>query len=97
MTAPAKISKLTRLRARDGDHCWLCGKPIDFDAKPNSAKAPSIEHLISQSRDGTGIFENLALCHPGCNRILANRTLQDKIRLRERRRRKQWIASLGSQ
>jgi len=39
MSGPDNISKLDRLRARDGGNCWLCGAPIDFEAEPNSAKA----------------------------------------------------------
>ena len=96
MNAPAKPNKVDLLRVRDGHRCWLCHEPIQFDATPNSAKAPSVEHLIPQSRDGPEILENLVLCHPGCNRILRDRPLQDKIKLRERRRRKTWIASLRS-
>ncbi len=95
MTAP--LNKLDLLRARDGDLCWLCGKPMDFAAKPNSAKAWSIEHLLSRCQGGPGRLENLVLCHPPCNRILGCRLLKDKIKLRERRQRKLWIASLRSQ
>jgi 5-methylcytosine-specific restriction endonuclease McrA len=96
MSAPDKIGKVDRLRARDGDCCWLCNERMDFGAKPNSSKAWSIEHLVPASRQGPSTLENLVLCHPGCNRILKDRPLADKIRLRERRRRKIWIAALRS-
>jgi len=86
-------SKVEQLRARDGDRCWLCGKHIDFKAVPNSSKAWSVEHLLSKSSGGPDVLDNLVLCHPPCNRILANRPLKDKIRLRERRRRARWKAS----
>lgn len=95
MSGPVNISKLDRLRARDGDRCWLCDKPMNFEAKPNSPAAWSIEHLIAKSLGGPGMLDNLVLCHPGCNRILKDRLLTDKIKLRERRRRKAWIASLA--
>jgi 5-methylcytosine-specific restriction endonuclease McrA len=97
VSAPDKISKVERLRARDGDCCWLCNKKMNFDAKPNSAQAWSIEHLIPDCRGGPGTLENLVLCHPPCNRILKDRPLADKIMLRERRRRNIWIATLRSQ
>jgi 5-methylcytosine-specific restriction endonuclease McrA len=97
VSGPENISKVERLRARDGDLCWLCNKPMDFDATPNSSKAWSIEHLICRSFGGPEFVENLVLCHPPCNRILGCRPLKDKIRLRERRRRKLWIAALRSQ
>ena len=97
MSGPENISKVDRLRARDGDVCWLCAKPMDFSAKPNSAKAWSMEHLVCKSFGGPEDLANLVLCHPPCNRILGNRPLKKKIELRERRRRKAWIASLRSQ
>ena len=97
MSGPENLSKIDRLRARDGDHCWLCLKPMDFAARPNSSKAWSIEHLIPTCRGGPGTLENLVLCHPPCNRILRDRPLKDKIKLRERRQRKMWIAALRSQ
>lgn len=97
VSGPDNISKLEHLRARDGDKCWLCGMPIDFNAKPNSSKAPTFEHLIAQSRGGTKSVENLVLCHPGCNKQLAARPLVDKIKMRERRLRKIWKAALRPQ
>lgn len=93
MSAPDNLSKVDRLRARDGDLCWLCGKHMDFSAKPNSSSAWSVEHLIPVCRGGPGTLENLVLCHPPCNRILKDRPLKDKIKLRERRRRKIWATA----
>lgn len=97
MSGPENINKADRLQLRDGDLCWLCDEPIDFDAVPNSKKALTFEHLIAQSRGGQGTLDNLVLCHPGCNKHLGDRPLVDKIRMRDRRRKKRWIASLQSQ
>jgi 5-methylcytosine-specific restriction endonuclease McrA len=60
---------------------------------PNSSKAPTLEHLIPQCRKGPSTLENLVLCHRRCNQLLADRPLANKIKLREKRRRKVWIAS----
>ena len=97
MSGPDNINKIDRLRARDGDNCWLCGQLIDFNAEPNSPKAWSVEHLLSKDHDGPGRIENLALCHPPCNRTLGNRPLVKKIEMREKRRRKAWLASIRGQ
>ena len=97
MSGPDNISKVDRLRLRDGGRCWLCDEPMDFKAVPNSKKAPTIEHLIAQSLGGSNLLENLVLCHPGCNRLLGIRPLASKIKMRERRRKKRWIATLRSQ
>ena len=92
MSGPVNISKVDRLRLRDGGRCWLCDDPIDFKAKPNSTKSATIEHLLCQSAGGTDIMDNLVLCHPRCNRILANRPIAEKVKLRDRRLRKRWKA-----
>jgi 5-methylcytosine-specific restriction endonuclease McrA len=91
VSGPDKISKVERLRLRDGGRCWLCDEPFDFSAKPNSAKAPTIEHLIAQCHQGPSTLENLVLCHPRCNRVLADKPLAHKIKMREKRRRKAWL------
>lgn len=82
MTAPSKITKIERMRARDGDRCWLCAGTLDFEAIPNSKKAPTIEHLEARANGGTDAIENLALCHPGCNKHLANKPIDKKMRIR---------------
>lgn len=97
MNAPACLGKVELLRLRDGPRCWLCDEALDFNAVPNSKKAPTIEHLIAQSLGGPSTMENLVLCHPGCNRQLGVRPLAAKILMRERRRKKRWIATLRSQ
>ena len=58
---------------------------MDFEAKPNSKKAPTKEHLQSLSADGTDALDNLVLCHPGCNRQLSDRPRADKEKMRARR------------
>jgi 5-methylcytosine-specific restriction endonuclease McrA len=94
MSGPESI-KVARLRERDGLLCWLCSKPIDFEAKPNSGKAWSIEHLLAEAHGGPDKMENLVLCHPPCNRVLGARSIKDKVRLRERRQRKLWSARVN--
>lgn len=97
MSGPDNLSKIDRIRARDGDNCWLCGKPMDFAAEPNSAKAWSMEHLLSKAHGGSAKLENLVLCHPPCNRRLAARPLVEKVEVREQMRRKAWLAAIQSQ
>jgi 5-methylcytosine-specific restriction endonuclease McrA len=83
------------LRERDGGRCWLCDRPINFKAEPNSDKTPSREHLIPESRGGPNTFDNLVLCHPPCNRELKDLLpLVEKVRMREERREAAWRAAL---
>jgi 5-methylcytosine-specific restriction endonuclease McrA len=57
--------------------CWLCGKPLDFDAPPRSRWAPSVDHVlplkamrhldpVDQRRLALDP-SNLRPCHYGCN------------------------------
>jgi hypothetical protein len=87
VNAPAKLSKVEQLRARDGERCWLCDGKLDFAAAPNSKKAPTIEHLVAQANGGTNALDNLVLTHPGCNKQLGCRPREDKLKMRERRQR----------
>lgn len=87
MNAPAKSPKaIERLRLRDGDRCWLCNGKLSFGAARTSKKAPTIEHLVAQVNGGTDALDNLVLAHPGCNRQLGCRPVEDKHAMRERQR-----------
>ena len=92
MNAPPNLTKIEQLRARDGDKCWLCGGRLAFNAEPNSKKAPTKEHLDALSNGGGDTLDNLVLCHPGCNKHLANRPKADKLKMREKQ-----IANRGKQ
>ena len=82
------LAKREQVRARDGDDCWWCFRPMDFAATARKTQAPTIEHLLPLSLGGTGRLDNLVLCHPGCNRQLGNRPRAEKERLRARRLRR---------
>jgi hypothetical protein len=85
MTSMSGLSKIVQIRARDGDGCWLCGGKLDFDAAPNSKKAPTQEHLQPRSKGGSNALANLVLCHPGCNKQLGDRPEADKRKMRAKR------------
>ena len=86
MNATVKIKLHERIRARDGDRCWLCDGKLQFDAIPNSKKAPTIEHLVALTDGGSNELANLVLTHPGCNRQLGCRPVEKKRQMREKRR-----------
>ena len=74
--------KFARVRRRDGDDCWRCGRPMRFEGPPNCGKAATIEHVQPLSRGGSWALDNLRLCHVGCNRHLGDRTPEEKERMR---------------
>lgn len=69
------------LRARDGDNCWRCNRPMNFN-DPNCRRAATIEHVTPRSKGGTDDLGNLRLCHVGCNRHLADHEPEQKERMR---------------
>lgn len=75
--------KFEKLRERDGEHCWFCGFKMRFGAPYNIGKAATIEHIQPLSKGGNWAIDNLALCHVGCNRHLADRSADEKQRMRE--------------
>lgn len=78
--------RLKILRARDGDDCWRCHRPMRFAGPPNCGRAATIEHLLPRSKGGTDALANLRLCHVGCNRHLADHEPAQKERMRINRR-----------
>jgi hypothetical protein len=42
VNAPAKLSKIDKLRLRDGDRCWLCSGNLGFGAARMSKKMPTL-------------------------------------------------------
>lgn len=69
-----------RLRARDGDKCWLCARPLKMTATKQSRRI-SIEHLHPRSLGGGDEAANLVLCHHHCNLHLRDRTLETKLKM----------------
>ena len=69
-----------RLRARDGDKCWLCARPLKMTATKQSRRI-SIEHLHPRSLGGGDEIDNLVLCHGHCNRHLRDHPREKKIKI----------------
>lgn len=55
------------LRTRDGDACWVCGRPTRRDVPPTHPDAETIDHIIERHRGGPDELRNLALAHLRCN------------------------------
>lgn len=67
--SPRKIRRqVTFIRKRDGDNCWLCGLPIDFEiADHNDPMHCSRDHVIPRGRGGDLSIANMRLAHRKCN------------------------------
>ena len=82
-TAKWKRARIELLKARDGLLCWLCNRHLLKGGKRKNQQI-TIEHLVARSLGGGDNLENLALCHPGCNRQLADRSIEKKRQIRKK-------------
>ena len=57
---------------RDGDSCFICGKPLLDDI--------TVEHLIGLSHGGRNFYWNRVLAHHDCNQAVNRMDLVEKIK-----------------
>jgi 5-methylcytosine-specific restriction endonuclease McrA len=65
---------ITRLMARDGANCTICGEPLDraipvtsVSGRPDHPMAITFDHIVTRSAGGTDALSNLRLAHARCN------------------------------
>ncbi len=75
-SASKRLSRVRRLIERDGQGCFYCGEALTEDAA-------TLEHLVARCLGGPNILANLVLACQPCNAKAADRTVIEKIRLRE--------------
>lgn len=67
-----KRRRRASLRKRDGDNCWLCGEPMEFDSPTHRAERgdrfATIDHVVERSKGGANALSNLRLAHQICNK-----------------------------
>lgn len=85
-TSKWKQARVKLIIARDGMLCWLCNRHLLKGGKSKNRRI-TLEHLTPRALGGSDELENLALCHPGCNRHLADRTLTKKLKIRTKKHR----------
>lgn len=62
----SSANKREAIRLRDGDRCWLCGRPMKFD-NPRRLTGATLDHVLPRSRGGSNDLANLKLAHRVCN------------------------------
>ena len=81
--AQEEAARIEALKARDGDCCRRCRRPIRFDLTDAHDQGPKLEPIGPQPADGSVDLDALVLCHRRCNAAGADHTIE----VQERRRR----------
>lgn len=62
---------ITRLLARDGTNCAICGEPLDLQKRRSERRRDpeqiSLDHKVPRSAGGLSKLDNLRLAHARCN------------------------------
>jgi 5-methylcytosine-specific restriction endonuclease McrA len=74
----APITAMEAAYQRDGADCFYCGTPLGADA--------TCEHLLARAHGGQTHPANVALAHEDCNREAGDKSIAEKIELRDRKR-----------
>jgi len=98
--------RLQTLRARDGDDCRRCRRPLRFDLPRGHDMGPQFVPLVPHWNGGEGALDHLCLTHRRCNVPGADHTdeVQQRIRRkaeaellsRKPRRRRKGIATVAN-
>ena len=59
-----QAERVAALRARDGENCARCRRPIRFDVPAGHDQGAAVEQLAGDSH----ALDDLRLCHRRCNR-----------------------------
>ena len=78
----AEAERLAALRARDGDACTRCRRPMRFDLPAGHDSGVTVEPIVPGAKTDT--LDNLRLCHPRCNPSGVDHT--DEVTERVRRK-----------
>ena len=76
--------RLDALRARDGDDCRRCRRPMRFDLPNGHDQAPKLEPIHPTASDKGSALDNLCLTHIRCNASGADHTGEVTERMRRR-------------
>lgn len=60
-----------KLRERDGDNCFYCGKPLGEDE--------TFEHILELNQGGKNSISNGVLAHQKCNNDVEGMTVFEKV------------------
>ena len=79
--------RLSRLRTRFGDECWLCGLPMDFQrVSGGTSLQASVDHIVPVPHAGKkrnnagGMKDNFKLAHIACNSLRHDKPVTPELK-----------------
>lgn len=94
LNQPAKPTRATRtslaywwprLTKRDGERCWYCWRGLRPPpvSDPHADDAPTVEHLLAQTKGGTWSEANLVIACRRCNHAMDAKPIIEKVAYRD--------------
>jgi hypothetical protein len=77
-----ELARVQALRARDGDACRRCRRPVRFDLTSGHDMGPRIESIGDPAAEGS--IDHLCLTHRRCNGEGADHTREVQERVRRK-------------
>lgn len=78
---PSERYTLEDIAERDHWNCGICGKKVSRTAQVPNHQAPTVDHIIPLSQDGTNLRNNVQLAHFICNARKGDRAANDQLLL----------------
>ena len=78
-------SKAVRERARTlhratGMPCWICGKPINYNAPHLDPGEFVVDHIVPYAKGGPDTLENKQAAHRSCNQAKYDKLPESAVR-----------------
>jgi 5-methylcytosine-specific restriction endonuclease McrA len=80
----AEAARVAALRARDGDECRRCRRPMRFDLPAGHDQGAAIQQVLFDADGGEVALDNLCLTHRRCHGEAADATGEVTERIRRR-------------
>lgn len=76
--------RIAAIRARDGENCRRCRRPLRFDLPAGHDQSPSVEPVARAANDEGASLDQFCLTHSRCNVPGADHTLEVTERIRRK-------------
>lgn len=79
-----EAAQVVELRARDGDECRRCRRPMRFDLPPGHDQGAAVQQILFDADAAADTLDNLCLTHRRCHGETADTTREVTERIRRK-------------